>query len=1134
MILLALIGIQEAASAVGDPSTGEPIPQALLTRIRSHAADLEVATRPLRAEGDRDLQMRRLAGEKAPAALNALVMLCDFSDSLLLGRYGVVPGDFPQPVQFEIPNTFAAHDSVYFDYLLTNVAEYFRSVSGHRFTLNFTIAPGVVNLEHPMGFYGNHPQYGEQSIALARDVVAALDPVVDFSGFDTLILIHAGAGGETDFYGLNPEQIFSTYLGPRDFASAVQDTILESPWLAGDDFGGAAGIDRVLILPETEYQEPFGRLGSLGVYCFEVGLRLGMLSLTDFTPAGNVDSQGIGIFGLMGYGLYSGAGLIPPEPCAFNKYLVGWLDPQVVDPHAAGTYALTPAENPSAETASARVDINGQEYWLLEYRLQDPDGNGMFSFPGDLNHDGIPDFYDANSDYGNGWPTGVYDPQADTLESLAGAEWDFAMSANTGRPGGVTAAGSGVYIWHVDEGLIRAVYDAEDNLFNSDPLHKAVDLEEADGIQDLDSPIPSDYTYGGDDDSFRGEDNHEFGPYTRPGTESAAGAYTGIVLRDFSNVVADSQGVFLGVVEGDTLWGIAFADTIRFSVGSVGEAAQGPMFSRQRTLPGVDLRGSHVLVGDLDGGGTPAEIILAGHAGEVYALDGNLREYFDADGDSATVEPLLVSTRDGSAVNWNLPVALGDLDGDAKPEIVLTGPHGLYAFDGTGQPLVSGGDGFGLWADLPTCRVPPILASLGDPLGPAREDVSVAAFVIYEDNGHAWLDGFASGQPGFFPAVGLGPGAVGAPPTLAFGQWFLCALHDSLTGESSLELVAYDRDAPNDAPLRGSIALPVIPGPWPLTWGLAQKEGEEELRFVQVAGRDGSGATLFFNAAMVKVGSIHEWGPAVTVQSAMAPGGYFVGPDLLGGIGHGGDWSDGWPRRPRDMGTGVGGGGPLVAWLRGVDSSRPQTIFPLEDGSLIALKERGEEIQGWPVSGPGTGAVTPALGDLVGDGELDLVAAGSFLRITEPGADGVSLDGDYSSTVMMWRDVAAETAAWPMSGGGIWRNGDYDAEAWIVQSPGSIGSGMVLGSHTCYPNPLGEGPLYVRGEARSPGRARAFIYNLEGELVTTTAWNDVVSGDPFTLIVPLDGVATGMYISRLVVDAGGETTHSVVSFTVVR
>jgi hypothetical protein len=568
-------------------------------------------------DGSPGLQGARLAGKAAPDTLRSVALLCDFADSLLYGRYGQVAGDFPPPRQSDF--YYTAHDSLYYAHLLRDVSTYWQAVSGGRFTLSCDVVGAVVNLPHPMAYYGNDPQEGEQSILLAADVVAAADPLVDFSAYDTVLLIHAGAGEETDILDNSPEQIYSTYLGPEDFADAVAESILTIPYLPTADQPAGQGVSHVLVLPENEFQDPLGSFagyfGSLGVYCFEVGLRLGMLSLSDFTPAGHPDSQGIGEFGLMGYGLFVGAGFIPDQPCPFNKMLMGWLTPYRIEPAALDSFLLTPAERTTTPRACARVEITGQEYWLLEYRLQDPDGNAMFSFAGDLNGNGVPDFYDADSDSGDGRPTGYFDPATDQREWLTGAEWDFFMSENQARPDsmsnglGYKGAGSGIYIWHVDEGVIQDVFGADRNLYNADPARKAVDVEEADAIQDLDSSFPSAYYLGSDGDSFRGEDQAEFGPGTIPSTETAGGAPTGIMIDRISNVVADSTA-------GPPLH-IAYVETMTFHCFRGAPAGQ-PRELARLLLPDVDLRGSHLLAIDLD---LPPdgvqEIVVAGHAGEV-------------------------------------------------------------------------------------------------------------------------------------------------------------------------------------------------------------------------------------------------------------------------------------------------------------------------------------------------------------------------------------------------------------------------------------------------------------------------------------------------------------------------------------
>ena len=122
-----------------------------------------------------------------------------------------------------------------------------------------------------------------------------------------------------------------------------------------------------------------------------------------------------------------------------------------------------------------------------------------------------------------------------------------------------------------------------------------------------------------------------------------------------------------------------------------------------------------------------------------------------------------------------------------------------------------------------------------------------------------------------------------------------------------------------------------------------------------------------------------------------------------------------------------------------------------------------------------------------------------------------------------------------MWGGGPWRNGTWPAAAW--QSPGAVaaGSGIVAGSHICYPSPLTGPTLQVRARLRQAGRVQAEVYDLEGEKITASPWVDVPAGEPFSVPVNVDGVASGMYLCRLVArHDGGSDDSSVVSFAVVR
>jgi hypothetical protein len=589
---LLLITSAVAVAAVVQPQAGEQAARSARSAILAPDLMERLIERshPLRAADANTQQWQRLDGLKAPASLQAVVIMVDFADSCFYGRQDEFDGPLPTSTQSSF--YYAAHDSVYYDHLVRDVADYYDAASGGRFQLHYTVHGRIVGLDEGMAFYGNHPEFGEQPVRLAADAIAALDAEIDFSLYDTVILIHAGAGQETDILNNSPEQIYSTYLGPDAFARAVEDSILAEPYIATADFPEGDGVRHVLILPETQFQDPYdgfsGHFGSLGTYCFVVGLRLGMLSLSDFTPPGAPDSQGVGQFCLMGYGLFAAGGYVPPHPCAFNKQLMGWLDPYLVDPDLGATWTLHSSAAPEHPLAAARIDLTGSEYYLLEYRLQDPDGNGIFSFAGDLNGNNVPDFYDMSNVAGGGVPTRFFDPQQDIRERMVGAEWDFFLSDNPARAPGVKGAGSGIYIWHIDEGVIRDVFGLRRNLFNADPRRKAVDLVEADGIQDLDSRQPSPYWLGGDDDSFRGEGNSDFGPDTRPATRTNGGLRTGLVIDQISNVVVDSSHVFHAGTDSAYV-GIRYAETMTFRCRREADPDAPVMLHAARDLPGVDL-----------------------------------------------------------------------------------------------------------------------------------------------------------------------------------------------------------------------------------------------------------------------------------------------------------------------------------------------------------------------------------------------------------------------------------------------------------------------------------------------------------------------------------------------------------------
>ena len=1088
-----------------DPLKGDgtgPVPQA--------AAPLPITFARVFDDGSTSLQASRLAGREAPALLNPVAIMADFADSCFYGRAHLYPDGVPTSRQSSF--YYAAHDSVYYDHLLQDVADYFASVSGSRFDLDFTVEHEVPLLDQPMYYYGNHPQDGEQPVILARDVIALHDHAVDFSQYDTVFLIHPGAGEETDILDNSPEQIYSTYLGPEDFQQAFEDSILATPYISTDDFPDGEGIRHVLILPENEFQDAFegfgGYYGSLGVYCFEVGLRLGMLSLTDFTPSGSPDSQGIGQFGLMGYGLFSAGGFVPPQPCAFNKLLMGWLDPYVVDPNLGDTWTLAPSEFPNHPQAGARVNMTGAEYFLLEYRLQDPDGNVIFSFSGDLNGNNVPDFFDHDSENGDGTPTGFFDPDEDDREWFTDAEWDFFLSDNTAREPGVKGAGSGIYIWHIDEGVIRDVFGLQRNLFNANPDRKSVDLEEADGIQDLDSRMPTPWWLGGDDDSYRGENNATFAPVTRPDTRTNGGVRSGLVIEEISDVVLDSSFVFNPGTP-DEYEGIRYAETMTFRGRRESDPAAVLTERASLDLAGVDLTGAHLLA--VPAGGFVADepvLVAAADLGRVYALTFDLEEWIDHDDDPATVAPLAVGVAgDASPARWLQPAAAGQLDeADAAPEIVLSAEDGLYAFHLDGTPLATGpGAAVGRIAAY-TVVTPPVLLPTTIPDEYGATVVACVGTVNSEIDGAPTVLRFLDDQGSEYASgVPLG-GLAAAAPIYHDGVLFVPVV--AADGSGLLEAVSWPVvSAPQHL---WSVPLDLVPVPEPC--GVTGKT-------VIVHDLSGRAQTVAYDGGQPRL--LPLWPAAVEVLTPVGIGGACLGDELLGRVADTGAWQTGWPQRPRPE-VQRSGCQPLQLRLGSTDDQNAY-LFATRDGRLYLADQLGRILSGWPVAGPADLGATPVITNRAYEN-----AAGLQLAIvgTTPAVSGVDTDDEILETrpvarLRTWTlpvDASVVDPAGAMYGGSPRRGG------WI----GSLATGSgaepadLTTHHVCHPQPLTTAVLWVRGWIPTDGTARAVILNLQGEMVRDTGIISVPGGLPFELDIDMNGVASGLYICTL--QAGGESS----------
>ncbi|MEY4950972.1 MAG: hypothetical protein RL698_3183 [Pseudomonadota bacterium] len=227
--------------------------------------------------------------------------------------------------------------------LIDRLAAYYAEVSSGRFHIEPLLARGVVTLPRPRADYagGTRRLVGDALAAATATPAPGRPAIVDFHP-QAVVVFFAGPGAESDLHAN---------------ARAM-------PWseaITGGVPFDAAGtkLDRVMVVGE----DPLNDLSPFGVLAHEFGHLLGLPEL--YAPGRA--HEGIGIWGVMGQGTWVGRGDAPPQPCAWSKLRLGWVDPIEVDRDA--TVTLPQVERrPVVAKILARGPAHPDEYFLIENR----------------------------------------------------------------------------------------------------------------------------------------------------------------------------------------------------------------------------------------------------------------------------------------------------------------------------------------------------------------------------------------------------------------------------------------------------------------------------------------------------------------------------------------------------------------------------------------------------------------------------------------------------------------------------------------------------------------------------------------------------------------------------------------------
>ncbi len=355
------------------------------------------------------------------------------------------------------------HNRSYFQDQIIAVRNYFLAATKGKILIEGDIFPaaqdGAYRLPMPMGDYNPNRSEEENNRQLAQlfaDALQLADADIDFSRYDLVVVFHAGVGKDIDFgFDETPQDIPSLYLTPGFFSDYFD------PAFNGFEVdNGLVSIDRGIILPETESQEGL-EIALTGIFASNVGSHFGLFDLFSAKD----QQTGIGRFGLMDAGLLNLFGLTPALPSAFSRELAGWDTPQVLN----GPTTLVQVDRLGSGTGQTlyKIPINSSEYYLIEYRGERK-----------INIDSV---YFELSDGRETAPTYLellktYLPDRITVSDSTGVllkidDYDWGLP------------GAGILIWHIDRQVITA--QAANNHINDDRNNRAVDLEEADGSQDI-------------------------------------------------------------------------------------------------------------------------------------------------------------------------------------------------------------------------------------------------------------------------------------------------------------------------------------------------------------------------------------------------------------------------------------------------------------------------------------------------------------------------------------------------------------------------------------------------------------------------------------------------------------------------
>ncbi|MDI6401512.1 T9SS type A sorting domain-containing protein [Balneolaceae bacterium ANBcel3] len=467
------------------------------------------------------------------------------------------------------------HDYDYFEAHLQFAKNYFETVSNGLLTIDYHLLEDVIQLDQPMSHYAPLGQDGNENYKLANLIRDAWthagtsslpDDLSDLDPDRTMyIVFHAGSGRNIELMGTTlyktPQDIPSVYIGTESLKR-----LLDDPDFQGIPLGNTPlTVTNSALLPQTQSRagedvtetEFVLELSINGLLVANIGSFLGLPDLFN-TESG---TSGIGRFGLMdGASIFSYMGLFPPEPSAWEKMYLGWLEPFDIALDSGSPIEL-PAVSLRKNHSVARHFISSDEYFLVENRHRNPSGEPLEVTIRRPDGTYSSHFIDPEDDRFDPLNSSDYDEllEPGVLVNVSSFDWSLPGGPDIPEddPDSGRILNGGMLIWHIDESVIRS--SIADNRVNANSDRRGVQLVEADGARDI-GRAPSqgqdrfsnghafDFWWKGNDftvitlsrDSITVYENR-FGPDTQPSNHSNTGSPSYFEFYDFSENLPTSH-----------------------------------------------------------------------------------------------------------------------------------------------------------------------------------------------------------------------------------------------------------------------------------------------------------------------------------------------------------------------------------------------------------------------------------------------------------------------------------------------------------------------------------------------------------------------------------------------------------------